>query len=487
MDRITVQGLRFIDERARERIFNGVNIVDKSDYSAGEQRFYTEITDEMIAGFIDKGINIIRLGFTWAKLEPVPGEYNDAYLDDIERIVDKFAQNNIYVYLDMHQDLYAPACYGDGAPAWACITDGAKAHPMKLVWAEGYFWGKAVHKAFDNFWTNREYNGKGLLEYFADCWAHIIKRFADKENIFGYDFLNEPFPGTDGGRVFRLLIAKLVRVTLFDKGIDRKKLISDALHSETRHKVLDHYDEKIFPKIVSAGAGLIYKFDTERYSPFLDRMGTAARRVTDKGILFADNCYYSNLGIPCSISPIKADGVREPNQCFEPHGYDIMVDTPEYKYANNGRVGTIFDEHRRTQLRLNVPVIVGEWGGFGGEGRDWLPHIAYLLDKFDSNKWSNTYWHHCDGFTETLLMEVFCRPYPKATAGEVIQYKTYRAESRFTLAFEQKESDADESVIFVPSEVKELSVDGKKVKPVMKGRDLCIKTKPGKHTVLVKY
>ena len=32
MDRITIDGMRFVDEHGRERIFSGMNVVDKKDF-----------------------------------------------------------------------------------------------------------------------------------------------------------------------------------------------------------------------------------------------------------------------------------------------------------------------------------------------------------------------------------------------------------------------------------------------------------------------
>ena len=135
----------------------------------------------------------------------------------------------------------------------------------------------------------------------------------------------------------------------------------------------------------------VENFDKNRYSPFLCKMSTAVREVTDRGIMFMANNYYSNMGIPCCNTHIKTNGEIESQQVFAPHAYDLMVDTPAYKYANNSRVGMIFDEHRKTQERLQIPCLVGEWGSCA-EGDGWYPHIRFLQDKFDSYKWSNTYW-----------------------------------------------------------------------------------------------
>lgn len=70
-----------------------------------------------------RGLNLIRLGTTWSMIESEPGSYNDEYLDDMYRIFNLCAAHGVYILFDMHQDLYSPRCYGDGAPDWATITD----------------------------------------------------------------------------------------------------------------------------------------------------------------------------------------------------------------------------------------------------------------------------------------------------------------------------------------------------------------------------
>ena len=72
-----------------------------------------------------------------------------------------------------------------------------------------------------------------------------------------------------------------------------------------------------------AGYEYVRKFDIEKYSPFINKVSTAIREVTDKGILVMENCYWSNTCIPCSTPAIEVNGEREKNFCFTPHGYDF--------------------------------------------------------------------------------------------------------------------------------------------------------------------
>lgn len=488
MDTIRTSNMKFIDSHGRERIFTGMNVVDKTHYTPDfkEHGFSKDLF--WIDEFANKGFNIIRLGMTWSVVEPEKGKYNDAYLDSIEKIMDRCHEKGIYVFLDMHQDLYSwKSGDGDGAPDWATDSAPYKFKKPKFVWAEGYFWGKAVHRAFDNFWTNKEVEGEGLIDAFGDMWKHVADRFKDHPALFGFDVFNEPFPGKDGGKVFRKLIAKLFRVTLVDRRISRCKLIKDALGKE-KIKVLDHYNGDIFHSIVLAGHKLINKFDTERYMPFLNKTSAKIREATDKGILFIENSYYSNLSIPCGNNAIEVNDKREENQCFSPHGYDLMVDTELYKYASNSRVDAIFDEHRNTQMRMKNAVLVGEWGGHSN-GTEWFPHVEHLIDIFDKYKWSSTYWTYWTGLLDEEIMTVISRPYPKAVTGEIKSYCHDREKDEFIITYYQDKEYDVPTVIFAHKPVKEVVTDGEVsiVSVTDETSDIEIRTDIGEHTVKIKF
>ncbi len=300
MDKIISRNKAFYDEYGRERIFNGINVVDKEPYRFGKDSHSNAEDLSWVDEFAKRGFNIIRLGTTWSVMEPSPGKYNETAIASLIKIMNCCAEKGIYVFIDMHQDLYSSEidAAGDGAPRWAVLTDEYKAKPYRFVWAEAYFWGRACHRAFDNFWMNKKVNGKGLQDYYTDMWAHLAAAVKDHPALFGFDLMNEPFPGKDGGKIFRKLIASVAKVTLTDKRIDKRGMLADSLDSEKRYKLLDRYDGDILKKVGKAAQDLIIRFDTQRYMPFINKTSAAIRRVTDNGFLFVDNCYYSNLGIP---------------------------------------------------------------------------------------------------------------------------------------------------------------------------------------------
>ena len=490
MDKISILGTSFVDEYGRERIFNGVNLCDKGwPDENGKLCHVYEYDDKMFRALAENGFNIVRLGITWAAVEPECGKYNEKYIDGVRKMLDQCEKYGLYAYIDMHQDLYSNYCYewGDGAPEWACLTNGKKKKDIKIVWAEGYFWGKSVHNAFDNFWTNKTYKGKGLLDRFADMWKYVAEKLGDHPALFGFDMFNEPFPGSDGGKVFRQLIKGLVKVTLTDKRINKAKLIKDAVKLDIP-AVLEQYNGDILHDVALGAAELVEKFDRERYTPFLNKTAGAIRSVTDNGIMFIDNCYYSNLSIPCKAGPIEYDGKAEEKMCFSPHGYDFMVDTPLYKHASSSRTDAIFGEHHNTQKRLGIPVLVGEWGGYS-EGTEWYPHIHHLLKFFDDRKWSNTYWAFHEGLINDGIMNELNRPYPSAVTGEIKAYCHDRKENTFTLTYEQTKDFETKTVVYLHSEPKEIVCTGEYelVPCTYGGFTLEIKTSVGSHELKVTF
>ncbi|MCQ2479687.1 MAG: cellulase family glycosylhydrolase [Clostridia bacterium] len=487
MEKIIVDGKRLVDSLGRERIFNGLNVCDKGVYNekTGKRDYGTLWHKGLAKELKENGFELIRLGLIWDAVEPKKGEYNKEYIDFILDILDECESEGIYVFLDMHQDLYSgfgDGC-GDGAPDWACLTDKYKYHKAKFVWAEGYFWGRAVHRAFDNFWGNKD----GVQDDYHKMWSHIAETAGNRPAVIGYDVMNEPFPGKSGGKIFRKIIGSLIKTTITDSAISKGKLLKYALSNKDRHKVLDLYGGDELRKITKAADGLGKEFDEKKYSPFLNKAAEALNKINDKFIII-ENSYFSNLGIPCTTPAPEKDG-KKFSAVFAPHAYDFMVDTPSYKYASNERIKAIFDEHLRTQERLDVPVIVGEWGGFT-EGNEWFHHIKFLLELFDSRKWSQTYWTYFNGILESeVTQKVLCRPHPVAVTGKIIDYKHDRENETFTLTYEQEKDYDGATEIFIHKPVKEIKTDGEiEEEKITETRSILkIKTAVGTNKIEIKF
>lgn len=446
MDKIKTISKGFVDGYSRERIFYGVNFGSKNIPLSKAMPNYGQHIPHIISYFKEHGFNVIRYLLNWQYLEPEPDCYSTETLDDIREFLDLCEKNNIYVILDMHQDLFGQFTnrplkknelpFGNGAPYWACVTDGETCRKHKMIWAAGYFKDKAIHNAFDNFWLNTEVFGKGLQDRFCDLWRLLAREFGDHPAVLGFDILNEPFMGSDGGKIFKQLVKSTVQTSVKSKALDKKALVKSVFTKNPVKNVLDHFSGDVLNEITAPCLELVKKFDEENYFPFINKVAAAIRAETENGIIFKENCYYSNLGIPCSAPPIEINGAREEKQAFAPHAYDFMVDTPIYKYASNSRIEAIFQKRREEQLQLDIPVLVGEWGG-GGKFGDWLDHGEFILNLFDSFKWSSTYW----GFNmNSPVIKMLCRAHPVAVCGEIKEYHFNKKKQQFCLSFHQNKA-----------------------------------------------
>ena len=447
MQKIRTSSLRFVDEQGRTRIFNGMNIDDKHVNCTA---FHYPLDETFFQKYRANGFDLIRLAVTWQNLEPRPEQYNESYLRSLDEIFALAEQYGVYILLDMHQDLYSQndgQCVGDGAPSWAAVTDGAKPRMPLFVWADGYFLGRWVRKEFDHFWNNTPVLGKGLQDRYCDLWQMLAKRYGNSPALFGYDLMNEPFPGSCSNRMFLQLVTGVARTVAFNKKVDRKRLLKAALKKDTR-TILDCIGGDVIRDAVRKIDPLEAKFDLEKYAPFLNKTTGAIRTVTDKGIVMMEQSYICNTGIKQSAPPITVNGVREKNQCFGPHAYDFSVDTPLYQFANASRVKAFFGEMRNTQLRLGVPTVVGDWGGCSDNtDTSWFPHAFELLDFFDEMQWGQLYWDYHGDDLDAPLMTMLSRTHPVAVAGEIIRYGYDRQADVFTLSFDADE--AGESLIYI--------------------------------------
>ena len=195
-----------VDDQEREVLLRGVNVNSLVEYWQGNDfptTFpFTESDAEAIAAI---GWNTVRLLVSWSRVEPAPGLYDEAYLDEVEALVDLLARFGVYSIIDLHQDAWNASlvarddeqCTGDsksafgwdGAPAWAtlvspdaarCTYGSREANPAVL----------AAWRAFFNNEPGPE--GVGIRTRYAQMLGHVAYRFSSKVAVAGYDLMNEP-------------------------------------------------------------------------------------------------------------------------------------------------------------------------------------------------------------------------------------------------------------------------------------------------------
>jgi len=143
------------------------------------------------------GFNSVRLGISWANLQPDPpagGDpgWNQQYLQTLDDAVRGFTSRGVGVILDMHANNLSPAfkqpkperCQGSGLPAWL-FPDAA---------------GTDAQTAECDFLAGRRPAVAGVdpLDGYAQAWQLVAERYAGNQLVVAADIFNEPrCPGLD--------------------------------------------------------------------------------------------------------------------------------------------------------------------------------------------------------------------------------------------------------------------------------------------------
>ena len=452
MKKFYCENMKIRDELGREVIFKGANHCYKGNSISQFKKFMMK--PSTLDTYKELGINLVRLGITWNFLEPFEGEYNDELIDLLKEFCDNCKNRGIYVYLDLHQDLYSPYFYGDGAPNWA-VNPKYNGQKFAFVWAEGYFYMNDVQNAFADFW-----NDENLVQTkFIKMWQHLTCKLSSCDNIIAYDYLNEPYVHENGRKIFLSLLEKAMK-KIFNAQLNLGEYFS--LYEEKRafkriilkiitilktpfgvKKLLNALDDKeTFAHIVDGLDEYTNEFNEKYYEKFYNRIKS---EVNEKGLfnMFEHN-YYSNLGIPFEINTTD-------NDIYSPHAYDFFVDTPLYnKYASNNRISVIIDAIRQNQLKMNVPVIFGEWGGSGKKGD--TRHLDFVVSQFEKYHWSNTYWGDIENSPN--IKKFMMRPAPIAVCGDIDEIRTDVEKREFHLKWTQNKEFPQniKTEVFVPNE-----------------------------------
>lgn len=419
--KVLVSGDHFVDEEGNQLLFNGINTVCKDP----EHGYLFPDMEPVFQRFHKQGFNLIRLGISWDGVEPQPGVYDEAYLGRVKDMVELAWRYGLYTMLDMHQDLFSRK-WDNGAPLWATLDDGFPHPDSCTMWYEAYLQSEAVIRAADNFWKNAPAeDGAGLLDHYEAMWEMLAAYFDSCESIIGYEPMNEPFMG----------------------GLAREAFGQAAAQTAARFADYDPAN----PLAMTAEQGAYYMgvvseklmgFDRDTLMPFYRRMQRAVARVSDKPLITGGNIYSSST-IPTGITRLDARG----NQIYAPHGYDAVVDSDRYESFNKGNVEALFADKRRSQLALNLPTIIGEWGAFPSKPftNDLIRHMNGILEQ---NLWSSTYWLWQPGLENDPNYSELSRAYPMVTAGELHSYHYDPEKKTLSLCYEARENGT--TVIYCP-------------------------------------
>lgn len=448
---LRVEGDRFVDSHGRQVILNGINYISKQP----EENYMRSDDPELFRVFRDEGINVLRLGIIWDGLEPEPGQYNESYLKEIDKRIEWAAENDIYVFLDMHQDLFSVK-YADGAPEWATLDEGLP-HVTGDVWSDAYLISPAVQTAFDNFWNNTPAeDGVGIQDRFAQLWRHIAARYADNRTVIGYDILNEPFIGSDAQQVMPILLTAFAGVYAEETGSappEVEELGAMWENVDQRLEVLKFLEDRDrFATVVDGLYDFHSRFDREKLQPMYQRVADAIREVDTNHLLLLEHGYFSNMGVPSAIEPVKRkDGSVDHKVVYAAHGYDLVVDTEGAEDPGYDRVEFIFERIHETGKRMKVPVLIGEWGAYYTNSEKLIDPARQIIQIFEKYHFGQTYWTYYDGIRQApYYQEVLMRPYPAAISGELISYGAVDPAGQFHCEWKEFSEIKEPTLIYLP-------------------------------------
>lgn len=446
-DYVSIEGQKFIDPYGRDLTLHGVNVVNKNP----ETNYLGHVGPEDFAKFSSWGFNVVRLGIIWDGLEHEPGVYNEAYLKGIDEMIQWAADNDIYVFLDMHQDLYSVK-YSDGAPAWATIHNDQE-HYTGSVWSDSYLISPAVQQSFDNFWGNAPApDSIGIQDHYINLWKHIAQRYANNTTVIGYDIMNEPFMGSGANNVMPLLLQAYAMI-LVEKGQNppsEEELM--YMWSEQRLEVLETLSEKeVYRKMIDGIYEVNAVFEQGPLTAFFQKSRDAIREVNTHHIIFTEHSYFTNMGVTGALGEIVDEqGKKDPLVAYAAHGYDLVVDTEALALGSNDRVELIFERIAETGKRLDVPVLIGEWGALHGKSPELIPVADYLMSEFNRHGFSDAFWAYGKFLDESSFLNVLKKPYPVSTSGNLTSYAYTYEKGEFTCHWVENADISAPTIIYIP-------------------------------------
>ena len=389
------------DQYGRQLILHGLNTSSSAKYG----NYHPWILEQDVAKEDTAfGFNFVRYLTSWVAIEPQKDVYDENYLNELERRVNWYTSRGMYVMLDMHQDIYGALVGGNGAPDWACITDGKQ--PITLPGGTPW-WLKNIDPtaiaAWRNFW---EYNdNKFLQDHYINAWLKIVERFKNNSFVIGYDLMNEPWPG-DPLKAF----------------------------------LTGEFEKKELPALYNRLIPAIRAIDKNKYI-FLEPLPAPV-----------------TFGFPTNL-PKVSDSRTTQHLVYAPHCYPY--DTHEgngYTATSKQNLKDWERERKKDIQKLGMPLLTGEFGlsptqaGFA----------EYLIDfnaMSDRNLWHWSYWSNDQGGwsplnadrTETAIAQHLIRVYPKATAGKIISFSFNPPTKVFNFIFTSNTTINQPTEIFIPN------------------------------------
>ncbi len=391
------------DALGRTVILHGLNTSGSAKHIEGHQPWIAE--SDVAREHADFGFNVVRYLIFWGAIEPEKGQYDTTYLQKVKERVEWYTQRNMYVILDMHQDVFGYGVGGNGAPVWACTqTKIQNLIPDKWPWWMQNMEPK-VKQSYVQFFKYKKH--KELQQHYLLCWQKVAAMFKNNPYVLGYDLMNEPH----GGLIIKTLAG----------GFERRQL-----------------------------------------SAFYRRLIPAIRHQdTSKYIFFEPRSFGVNFGMKSHLPVVHDSMTTQPRLVYAPHCYPAFVDIGgDFKPKHKKSLAGWFKVRARETARQKTPMIIGEFG-LSPQKKDYDAYLRLLNALADSAQVSWTYWSNDHGGwsplkpdgTPTLILPQLLRVYPQATAGQLIKYTYNPLNKKFVMEFISDSAIHAPTVIAIPRSI----------------------------------
>jgi hypothetical protein len=340
------------------------------------------------------GFDVVRLAISWSALEPAPGRFSSAYLNEIARYVRWAQADGLRVWIDFHQDRYNrnlwPGQEVDGAPDWATLTDGAPCTPLVLTTL-------CAQTATESFWQDAHVDGRGLQEWYLGALVEVSRALGFDRRLLGIELMNEPTPGTVPPPAFE-------RLALW---------------------------------------------------PFYRRMIAGLRAAGERRIIFFEPDILRDesdrdTGLPQRFS-------SDPDLVYAPHIYTEVFSEPPQPVGAYGPLQRSYAAAEAEAHAYDAPLLDGEWGGdTDGQGGSWDRWLQENLELQDRHLVGGAFWmwKQQPGFynwqvvekdgalrSDSLRAQLLALPHPDAVPG-VLRSVSY-ANGRLVLVISGRGGIAD--------------------------------------------
>lgn len=373
------------DAFGRELVLHGLNTSGSAKQDSAHMPWIQEA--DVDREYRQFGFNVVRFLIFWGAIEPEKDHYNEAYLRKLKERVEWYTSRHIYVFFDMHQDVWGYGVGDNGAPVWT----GAHTLIKKLIPDKWPWWMKnlepKVIRSYVHFFAYRRH--KELQQHYIAAWQKVVRLFLDNPYVIGYDLMNEPH----GGKVVKTLAG----------GFERRQLI------------------KMYQRLIPAIRGI----DTIRY------------------LFFEPRSFGVNFGMKAHLPAVHDSLAAAPRLVYAPHCYLRFVDIGgEYRPKHLKEMPHWFAMRDKELQRQQCPLLIGEFG-LSPQKKDFALYLHDLERMADERHASWTYWSNDHGGwsplkpdnTASPILPELLRVYPQATAGHLLRYSYEPANRTFEMEY----------------------------------------------------